>query len=378
MGVPVSGRCDPPFEAVRQAFEDNFAERGEVGAAVCVIRGGETVVDLVGGWADGERTRPWAPDTIAGFYSAGKGLLALLLLRLVDAGLVGLDDPIASVWPEFAAAGKEGATIRHALSHRAGLPAIRERLTDEDLFDWSRMTAALATAEPWWPPGERAVYHTNTYGHLVGELVRRVGGSMPGDALRELAEPLDADVWFGVPAAEQQRCADVVWAPTHVLPAFDFDTLSGDQLLNALSYANPPGYSSLGLMNTTRWRSIPLGSTAGHGSASGLARVYAALAVPDRLLSADLLREATTVQVSGPCPILGDDFTCGLGFTPTTARRPLGPNPRSFGHFGTGGALGFTDPDEVIGFGYVMNHVVPRWQSSRNRALIDAVYSSIA
>ena len=378
MGVPVSGRCDPPFEAVRQAFEDNFAERGEVGAAVCVIRGGETVVDLVGGWADGERTRPWAPDTIAGFYSAGKGLLALLLLRLVDAGLVGLDDPIASVWPEFAAAGKEGATIRHALSHRAGLPAIRERLTDEDLFDWSRMTAALAAAEPWWPPGERAVYHTNTYGHLVGELVRRVGGSMPGDALRELAEPLDADVWFGVPAAEQQRCADVVWAPTHVLPAFDFDTLSGDQLLNALSYANPPGYSSLGLMNTTRWRSIPLGSTAGHGSASGLARVYAALAVPDRLLSADLLREATTVQVSGPCPILGDDFTCGLGFTPTTARRPLGPNPRSFGHFGTGGALGFTDPDEVIGFGYVMNHVVPRWQSSRNRALIDAVYSSIA
>ena len=378
MGVPVSGRCDPPFEAVRQAFEDNFGERGEVGAAVCVIRGGETVVDLVGGWADGARSRPWTPDTIAGFYSAGKGLLALLLLRLVDAGLVGLDDPIASVWPEFAAAGKEGATIRHALSHRAGLPAIRERLTDEDLFDWSRMTAALAAAEPWWPPGERAVYHTNTYGHLVGELVRRVGGSMPGDALRELAEPLDADVWFGVPAAEQQRCADVVWAPTHVLPAFDFDTLSGDQLLNALSYANPPGYSSLGLMNTTRWRSIPLGSTAGHGSASGLARVYAALAVPDRLLSADLLREATTVQVSGPCPILGDDFTCGLGFTPTTARRPLGPNPRSFGHFGTGGALGFTDPDEVIGFGYVMNHVVPRWQSSRNRALIDAVYSSIA
>lgn len=377
MGVPVSGRCDPPFEAVRRAFVDNFAERGEVGAAVCVVRDGEVVVDLVGGWADGARTRPWTPDTIAGFYSAGKGLLALLLLRLVDAGRVGLDDPISSVWPEFAAAGKDGATIRHALTHRAGVPVIRERLTNEDLYDWSRMTAALAATEPWWPPGERVVYHTNTYGHLVGELVRRVGGSMPGDALRELAEPLGADVWFGVPLDQQGRCAEVLWAPTHVLPELDFDTLSGDALLSGLAYANPPGYSSLGVQNTPRWRSIPLGSTAGHGSATGLARVYAALAVPDRLLSAELLREATTTQVSMPCPILGDELTCGLGFTPTTARRPLGPNPRSFGHFGSGGALGFADPDEVIGFGYVMNDVVPRWQSTRNRALIDAVYASI-
>ena len=131
-------------------------------------------------------------------------------------------------------------------------------------------------------------------------------------------------------------------------------------------------------MNTPAWRLAQIGSTSGHGSAAGLARIYAALVEPDRLLSTDLRREATRVQVSGPCPILGEDLTYDFGFTPTTERRPFGPNPSSFGHFGTGGALGFADPDAAIGFGYVMNHVVPRWQSSRNRALIDSVYASIA
>ena len=377
MEVPVSGVCDPSFEAVRRAFVDNFDERGEVGAAVCVTCGGETVVDLVGGWRDAARTQPWTASTITGFYSVGKALLGLLLLRLVDEGRIGLDDPIASVWPEFAAEGKGGATIRHALCHRAGVPAIREHLTDDDLLDWQRMTGALAATEPWWTPGERHAYHTNTYGHLVGELVHRVGGSMPGDALRALAGPLGADVWFGVPLDEQPRCAEVLWAPSQPIPTFDFDRLSGDLLLNALAHFNPPGYSSVGLANTPEWRLTQIGSTSGHGSAAGVARIYTELAAPDRLLSQDLLREATRAQSTGPCPILGEDVIFGLGFDPTTTRRPLGPNPRSFGHFGTGGALGFADPDAEVGFGYVMNHVIPRWQSNRNRALIDAVYASL-
>ncbi len=375
-GLPVSGTCHPAFAPVRRAFVENFTQRGEVGAAVSVVVGGETVVDLVGGWRDAGRTSPWQADTICGFYSVGKALLALLLLQLVDAGRIGLDDPIASVWPEFAAGGKEAATVRHALCHRAGVPAIREPLTDDELFDWDRMTGALAATEPWWPPGERHAYHTNTFGHLVGELVRRVGGAMPGEELRSLATSLGADVWFGVPADEQARCAEVIWASAAEPPAFDASQLSGDLLMNALAHFNPPGYSSVGLVNTDRWRALPLGSTAGQGSASGIARVYAQLAVPGRLLSEDLQREATGVQSSGWCPVLEDDVSFGLGFTPTTPRRPLGPNPGSFGHFGTGGALGFADPTAEVGFGYVMNHVIPRWQSSRNRALIDAVYAS--
>jgi CubicO group peptidase (beta-lactamase class C family) len=364
---------------VREAFEANFAERGEVGAAIHVIVAGEVVVDLVGGWSDEQRTRAWRHDTLVDVYSAGKALLAILALQLVEEGAISLGQRVAEVWPEFAAGGKERATVAHLLSHRAGVPAIREKLDDNDLFDWQRMTDALAMTEAWWTPGERLAYHTNTFGHLIGELVHRAGGEMPGERLRAIAGPLDAEVWFGVPLAEQRRCAEVLWSPAQPLPAhLDFDALEGDVLMNALAHLNPPGYSSIGVVNTPAWRSSQIGSTSGHASASGLARIYAALLEPGRLLSPQLLARATAPLFTASCPILGEQATFGLGFQPTTPRRPLGPNERSFGHFGTGGALGFADPDAKVAFGYVMNHVIPRWQSSLNRSLVGALYESLS
>lgn len=186
MTIAIQGRCEPAFAGVHEAFAANFAERGEVGAAVCVVVDGRTVVDLVGGWADEEGKRPWQPDTLVNYYSVGKAVVALLALQLVDAGVIGLDDPIASVWPEFGVAGKTSATIRHALCHRAGV---------------------------------------------------------------------------------------------------DVTSLAGDALMVALGYFNPPGYSSRDVVNTVEWRSTQVPSTNGHGSATGVARLYAALLEPGRLLS---------------------------------------------------------------------------------------------
>jgi CubicO group peptidase (beta-lactamase class C family) len=374
MSTAISGRCRDGFGAVREAFAANFAERGEVGAAVCVIVEGDVVVDLVGGWADQARQRPWQPDTLVNFYSVGKAVVGLLALQLVDAGLIGLDSPIATVWPEFAFGGKETATVRHALSHQAGVPAIRQHLTNDDLWRWDRMTDALAATEAWWVPGTGHAYHTNTYGHLVGEVIRRVSGEMPGTRLRTVADSLGADLWFGVPRSEQHRCAEVIWDSTWGLADIHMDGLTGEALMVALGYFNPPGYSSVGVVNSPEWRSAQIPSTNGHGTASGVARFYAALLEPHRLVSPSLLAEATSVQSEGYCPVLGEETTFGLGFKPTVAHRPFGPNPRSFGHFGTGGAVGFADPDAGVAFGYVMNHVIPRWQSTCNRALIDAVY----
>ena len=379
MAVPVDGWCDPRYSRVRDAFAANFAERGEVGAAVCVIERGEVVVDLVGGWADSARTRPWTHDTIVDFYSVGKAIVALLALQAIDAGLVELDTPVAAVWPEFAAHGKAAATVRHALTHRAGVPAIRRPMTNDDLWQWETMCAAVADTQAWFEPGSRVVYHTNTFGHLVGEIVRRSTGQMPGERLSALAAPLAADVWFGVPAAEQERCAEVLWDPdatiTGPLSAVDPFAFEGDAQLAMLGYFNPPGYSSRDVVNTPEWRGCQVPSTNGHGSASGIARIYAALTDPGRLLSPALLAAATSPQASGHCPVLGEEVTFGLGFVPTSTRRPLGTSPQAFGHFGTGGSLGFADPDRQLGFGYVMNHVIPRWQSTRNRALIDALYA---
>ncbi len=377
MDFPISGSCDHAFSAVREAFAANFAEQGEVGGAVCVIVAGNVVVDLVGGWSDPQGMRLWRPDTLVNFYSVGKAFIALLALQLVDAGLIGLDDPITSVWPEFGVKGKESTTLRHALCHRAGVPAIREPLTNDALWHWERMAAALAATEAWWEPGTRHAYHTNTYGHLIGEVIRRVSCDMPGTRMHAVAGQLGADVWFGVPEWEQPRFADVIWAAPTVSPDVHSGELTGDALMAPLGYFNPPGYSSMGVVNSTEWRSAQIPSTNGHGTATGVARVYAALLEPGRLLSAGLLEEATRSQSEGFCPVLGEEVTFGLGFKPTTVRRPFGPNPRSFGHFGTGGAVGFADPDAEVAFGYVMNHVIPRWQSRRNRALIDAVYRSL-
>jgi CubicO group peptidase (beta-lactamase class C family) len=378
--VPVVGSCDPAFALVKEEFIRNFGERDEVGASVCVIVDGAPVVDLAGGWADWDALTPFGLDTLVDFYSVGKAFLGLCALQLVDAGLIALDDPIARVWPEFAYGGKEAATLRHALCHRAGVPAIRAPLTNEDLWQWDRMTTALARTEPWWEPGTRHAYHTNTYGHLVGEVIRRTTGESVRQRLAAVTGPIGADVHVGVPMGEERRCARVAFVARggdDGDPVPDLAGLEGDQLMEMLSYFNPPGYSSMGVVNTAEWREAEVPSTNGHGTARGVARMYDALLQPGLLLSSELLSEAVSPQSKGFCPILHEEVTFGLGFKPTAPRRPFGPNPHSFGHFGTGGAVGFADPDARVAFGYVMNHVIPRWQSSRNRALIDAVYAEL-
>lgn len=384
--VEIHGWVAPGLEKVRAEFEDNFAERGEVGASVCVRVGGATVVDLWGGVADTGTGRPWERDTLVDFYSAGKPLVASLVLRQVDRGLVDLDDPVASVWPEFAAGGKRSATLRHALSHRAGVPAISVPLVDDDLWSWPTMTAALAATPAWFEPGSRLVYHTNTYGHLVGEIARRVTGEMPGALLSGLAADLGADVHFGVPEADLDRCATVYFASgrssarpaprPEVVEAGAVEERTEASMIR-LGYFNPPGYSSFGVVNTSGWRRAQIPSTNGHGSAAGLAAFYAGMLEPGRILSAGLTAEATRVQSRGDCPVLGEPAAFGLGFVPTSQRRRFGPNPGAFGHFGTGGAVGFADPARSVAFGYVMNDVIPRWQSTRNRALIDALYAAL-
>ena len=375
----VHGHVAPGFAAVGDAMADNVVEQGEVGAAVCAVVDGEVVVDCWIGHRDAERTVPWTADTLVDVYSVGKGIVSVLVLQLVDEGRIGLDDPVARHWPAFGAAGKEHATVRHLLSHRAGVPAIHEPLTNDDLFDFDRMVAAVAATAPWWEPGTRHAYHTNTFGHLTGGLLQAVTGRRPGALLADrIARPLGADVHFGVPDDDLRRCADVLWDSGEVrLDEIDLDALEGDQRMTIMGYVNPPGYSSVGVVNTTVWRRAEIPSTNGHATARGVATVYQGL-LDGRLLSADVLAEATRSQSAGWCPTLAQDVTFGLGFQPWTPARPLGRTPGGYGHFGTGGSLGFADPTRHIAFGYVMNHVKPRWQSPRNRALVDALYASLS
>ena len=178
--VAVDGHCDPRFGPLREAFGANFAERGEIGAAVCVMIDGHVVADLYGGWADQARGRRWQPDTLVNMFSVGKGLVAACASRLAGQGTLDLDATVAACWPEFAAAGKSAITVRQLLSHQAGLPAVRRRLPPGAMLDWPAMTAALAEQEPWWEPGTAHGYHVNTFGFLVGEVIRRITGTTAG------------------------------------------------------------------------------------------------------------------------------------------------------------------------------------------------------
>ena len=209
-----AGTCDPRFAAVRDEFERNFAERGEVGASVCVTLDGATVVDLWGGHADPTTGRAWEPDTIGVIWSCTKGATALCAHMLVTRGALDLDAPVASYWPEFAKNGKSAITVRMLLAHQAGLAAFSEPIADNGYRDWDLIVQRLEDQEPLWAPGTRHGYHALTFGHLVGEVVRRADGRSLGTFFRdEVAEPLGVDLWIGLPEAHEARVAPTIPAP---------------------------------------------------------------------------------------------------------------------------------------------------------------------
>jgi CubicO group peptidase (beta-lactamase class C family) len=244
------------------------------------------------------------------------------------------------------------------------------------------MTAALAAQEPWWEPGTGHGYHVNTFGFLTGEVIRRVTGSTVGELLRtEIAGPLGADIHIGLPAAEHSRVATFSW-PGPPPAAEEPPGLDSVQLMRHNAYFNPAGLSGSGFINSPEWRAAEVPSANAHGTARGVARVYAALAAGGRLDGTSIidpaaLADATSEQVYGPDLVLNRPSRFGLGFQLTQPERPLGPGPSAFGHFGAGGSLGFCDPDAGLAFGYVMNQMGPRWQNPRTRALIDAAYASL-
>jgi CubicO group peptidase (beta-lactamase class C family) len=334
-----------------------------------------------GGWSDRARRTPWRRDTLVDFFSVGKAFAAVCAMLLIERGLLDLDSPVARYWPEFGAAGKEQITLRHVLSHQAGLPALRDELPDGAMLEWTTMVHALERQSPWWQPGAAHGYHVNTFGFLVGEVVRRVTGQTLGSFLRaEIAGPLGADVHIGLPAVEHARVAEFLWPST--TPARPDGTLADDDLMRWNAYWNPPGFSGAGWVNSAAWRSAEMPSTNGHGTARGVARIYAALARGGaienvRILDSATLRSAITEHSAGPDRVAGRPSRFGLGFQLTQPERALGPHADSFGHFGAGGSLGFGDLEAELAFGYVMNHMGPRWQNPRTRALIDAVYDSL-
>ncbi len=386
----VHGHCEPRFERIRDALAEIMAAGTEVGAALAVCVDKEPVVDLWAGHTDAARTRAWARDTIVNMFSVGKAITALCALRLVEAGRLDLDAPVARYWPEVAQAGKGQLRVRHLLTHQAGLPAIARPLAPDAWSRWDVITDALASQAPWWKPGLGHGYHVNTQGFLIGEVVRRVTGQSLGTFLREdLTGPAGIDFFIGFGPTLDGRCADYLPPPpTPEREEFerrlrvDPSTLDGLALMRINAYRNPPDLSGMAIVNTRAWRAAEVPSTNGHGNARAVARLYSALAGDGQLDGVHVLAPATVAraveeQASGPDLVLERPTRYGLGFQLTMPERRLGPGPRAFGHFGAGGSLGLADPDARVAIGYAMNQGRTGWQHKHVRRLIDLVYAAL-
>ena len=382
MTTPISGFCDASFVAIREAFENNFAEHNEIGAAVYITVDGVCVANLWGGYASPSRERLWDDGQLVNAFSVGKGVTAVVAAQCVARGDFTYDDRVATYWPEFGTYGKEILTIRDLLGHRAGIPAVRERLPRGAMFDWSQMTSALATERPWWKPGTAHGYHVNTFGFLVGEVIRRATGSTVGQLIqRDIALPLEADIYLGAPSHLHVRMADFEWpgaAPSEDVP----EGMDDAQTMQFNTYSNPSGLSGAGVVNSAQWREAEMPSTNMHASARGVAKLFTTLAHGGiyknvEIVPSEILESAVSEVSHGDDQVLGRISRFAHGFQIPIPERGFGPHPESFGHYGAGGSVGFADPISRVGFGYVMNQMGPRWQNPRNKALIESLYSCL-
>ncbi|MEP1123117.1 MAG: serine hydrolase domain-containing protein [Ilumatobacter sp.] len=352
----IHGTVAPGFEGVRDAFAANWEHHGEVGASVCATVAGEVVVDLWGGTAtfdDGDHD--WQEDTIINVWSTTKTMSFLCCLLLADRGELDLYEPVATYWPEFAAAGKENIATRHILSHSAGLSGWDEPLQRDDLLDPAKLVQLHAAQAPWWEPGTASGYHAISQGYLLGEIVQRITGESLGQFFAdEIAGPLDADFHIGTGPEHDDRIAHVI-APDAPLGADTGVLQPGSLAVRTL--ANPALDASFS--STKPWRRAEIPAAGGHGNARSVAAIHTltannGVANGQRIISEEGLARIFDEQIRGMDQVLGTDLVLGMGFGLPGPMLPL-PNPRSCYWGGWGGSLAIIDMDANISFSYVMN-----------------------
>lgn len=351
--VRSQGHVEPRFEAVRAAFESNFANGEENGACFCMTLEGKPVVDIWAGHADEAQTRPWEKDTIVNVYSTTKTMTALTALYLADKGELDFTAPVAKYWPEFAANGKSDVTVAQLMSHSAGLSGWKEPLVREDLYDWEKATSLLAAQAPYWKPGTAPGYHAMTQGYLVGEVIRRVAGETVGKLFaKEISGPVGADFHIGLPSTEDHRVADLTPPPA----SGTLGNGSADELVTNMS--NNPPINPLDT-RTRAWRGAEIPAAGGTGNARSVAAVQSLMANGGwangkQILSEAGCRRALELQIEGTDKILGIPVRYGLGYGLAGGSVPF-PNPNTIFWGGYGGSLVVIDMDAKATYAYAMN-----------------------
>ena len=385
----IDGQFDPEFSEVADAFAQNFEQRNEVGASICIYHRGQLVVDLWGGHADEARTLPWDKDTVSIVYSCTKAATALCAHLLIDQGKLNLNAPVGDYWPEYACNGKENTTVAMMLNHSAGMASATSPVPDGGFLDWETAISILQADPPWWEPGTRHGYHMLTFGWTVGELVRRVSGKSLGQFFRdELAGPMGADFWIGAPDDVEARVSRIIGykpQPNEQLPPFTQVMLADPASLQAQCLRNN-GRTDF---NAPITHKAEIGGAGGIANARGMAKLFSCLSAST---SDDLYSQARIDAMGAVSSASMQDATLliptrfGQGFMCSMDNRhiPGGQDcsfiigRNAFGHVGMGGSCVFFDPDANLVFAYSMNRMGGGiLLNSRGQSLIDAAYVSL-
>jgi CubicO group peptidase (beta-lactamase class C family) len=374
----LNGTCDPRFDAVRDALAGNIDSGEELGASLVVDIDGERVVDVWGGFRDPGHTTAWDENTITNVWSTTKTVTSLAALMLADRGQLDVYAPVADYWPEFAASGKQDVRVRHLLSHTSGVSGLEQPATAEDLYDWETSTSRMAAQAPWWTPGTASGYHALNFGHLVGEVVRRVSGKpLKQFVAEEIAGPLGADFQIGAAPAGWSRIADVI--PPPPLP-IDLAAIAQDS--PAFKTMTGPGPDAA-VANTPGWRSADIGAANGHGNARSVARIMSVLARGGevdgvRLLGPDTIGLIFDEQMDGIDVVLGVPLRWGIGYGLPQASLPWIPAGRICFWGGWGGSVILMDLDRHMTISYMMNKMgAGIIGSERSAAYTRAVYDAV-
>jgi CubicO group peptidase (beta-lactamase class C family) len=374
----IQGTYDGRFAAVAEALAASIDRGSDVGGSVAVVHDGEVVVDIWGGWVDEAKTAPWEQDTITNVWSTTKTMTFLVALMLADRGELDLDAPVATYWPEFAAAGKDEVLVRHVLAHTAGLAGWEAAMTEADLADWDGCASRLAAQAPWWEPGTASGYHAITQGYLIGELVRRITGRSLGSFFaEEVAGPAGADFHIGLDPSHFDRVSNVIPPPLLELPAgLDRDSVA------ARTFGNPPMRAEVSW--TDEWRRAEVPAANGHGNARSVAAVQAIVSHGGELHGRRFVSEATLerifeVQAVGTDLVLGVPVRIGMGYGICGPEFPLGPNRRTCFWGGWGGSIVVNDLDSRTTTAFMMNKMgAGTVGDDRAAAILMGVHAALA
>jgi CubicO group peptidase (beta-lactamase class C family) len=392
----IKGDVDEGYGPVADQFRRNFADRGEIGAACAVYKDGVKVVDLWGGYRDGLTRTPWSPDTLVTMFSTTKGVSSLAVAAAHSRGLLDYDQPVATYWPEFAAAGKENVTVRQLLSHQAGLAAIDRPLAIEDLADLDVMAVALAEQKPAWVPGTRQGYHGISLGWYEGELIRRVDPqhrSLGRFFADEIAEPLEAEFYIGLPdTVDADRVATIHgYKPSEMIRHINVMPLrfvlgyGNPRSITFRAFSNPKILGVLDNYNRADVRRLELPAANGTGRVTAVAKLYGDAATGGTKLGLGAQTLAALEQAATPPSgglhdvVLRIDTLFSLGYVKSFPRFRFGTAAgKAFGTPGAGGSFGFADPDAGIGFCYAMNRSgFHLFDDPREVSLRNALYSTV-